>query len=97
MGEGRGIYSVAMFHVVADCISFATTFFIKVIAPSFRRSSAPNRARFAGLRFGLPPCGRPCFRISASFSSTHAKKKDTDLRRVFLFGFRRPKACSTLR
>ncbi len=26
MGEGRGIYSVAMFHVAADDISFAATF-----------------------------------------------------------------------
>ena len=27
MGEGRGIYSVAMFHLAADDISFAATFF----------------------------------------------------------------------
>ena len=53
MGEGRGIYTVSMFHVVADCISFATTFFTKVISHSFRRSSSPNRTRCAGLRFGF--------------------------------------------
>ncbi len=28
MGEGRGIYSVAMFHVVASEISLATSFFL---------------------------------------------------------------------
>ena len=27
MGEGRGIYSVAMFHVGASCVSLAPTFF----------------------------------------------------------------------
>ena len=34
MGEGRGIYSVAMFHVAADCISFAATF-LKVTLAHF--------------------------------------------------------------
>ena len=29
MGEGRGIYSVAMFHVGASVISLAPTFFFK--------------------------------------------------------------------
>ena len=52
MGEGRGIYSVAMFHVAADDISFAATF-LKVTSHSFCRGSSPNRTRFAGLRFGF--------------------------------------------
>ena len=52
MGEGRGIYSVAMFHVAADDISFAATF-LKVTSHSFCRSSFPNRTRFAGLRFAF--------------------------------------------
>lgn len=36
-------------HVVADFISFATTFFAEAIAHSFRRASFPNRTRCAGL------------------------------------------------
>ena len=34
--------SAQVHHVVADCISFATTFFQKVISHSFRCSSSPN-------------------------------------------------------
>ena len=30
-------------------------------------NSSPNRTRFAGLRFGLPPCGRSFFRICVFF------------------------------
>ena len=48
-----GIYSVPVLHVVADCISFATTFFQKVISHSLRRSSSPNATRCAGLAFGV--------------------------------------------
>ena len=48
-----GFESLQAHHVVADFISFATTFYFKVIAHSFRRSSFPNRTRFAGLRFGF--------------------------------------------
>ena len=44
MGEGRGIYSVAMFHVAADDISFAATF-LKVTSHSFCRVSSPNHNR----------------------------------------------------
>ena len=40
-------------QVVADFVSFATTFYLKVIAHSLRRSSFPNRTRCAGLRFGF--------------------------------------------
>ena len=43
-------------HVVADFVSFATTFFFyaeNVISHSLRRSSFPNRTRFAWLRFGF--------------------------------------------
>ena len=38
--------------VVADCVSFATTFLFKRLSHSLRRSSFPNQTRFAGLRFG---------------------------------------------
>ena len=47
--------SAQVHHVVADCISFATTFFQKVISHSFRRSSSPNATRCAGLAFGAWP------------------------------------------
>lgn len=46
-----GIYSVAMFHVVADCISFATTFLQK---SSLTHSVAPPlQTEPAALGFGL--------------------------------------------
>ena len=45
--------SAQVHHVVADCISFATTFFQKVISHAFRCSSSPNRTRCTGLRFGF--------------------------------------------
>ena len=51
--EGVRAPSASGHHVVADCISFAMTFFTKVISHSFRRSSSPNRTRCAGLRFGF--------------------------------------------
>ena len=41
MDEGRGIYSVAMFHVVADCVSFATTFSFSKQTSSLIHSVAP--------------------------------------------------------
>ncbi len=47
----RILYAL-LHHVVADFLSFATTFFIKSHR-SFRRSSFPNRTHFVGLRFGL--------------------------------------------
>ena len=51
MDEGYGIYSVAMFHVVADCISFATTFLQK---SSLTHSVAPPlQTEPAALGFGL--------------------------------------------
>ena len=77
-------------HIVRD------DFFTKVIARSFRRSSSPNRTRFAGLRFGLPPCGRPCFWISASFSSTHAKTKGHPFGCPFVLGSAAQRAASPL-
>ena len=46
MGEGRGIYSVAMFHVAADDISFAATFFkshLSLILPRLLSKSNPLR------------------------------------------------------
>ena len=53
MDEGRGIYSVAMFHVGASFISLAPTFFQKserahAAAPPFQITTAN-----AGLRFGF--------------------------------------------
>ena len=42
-------------HVVASCISLATTFYAlheKVISSSFRCSSSPNCTHFVGLQFG---------------------------------------------
>ena len=77
-------------HIVRD------DFFTKVIARSFRRSSSPNRTRFAGLRFGLPPCGRSCFWISASFSSTHAKTKGHPFGCPFVLGSAAQRAASPL-
>lgn len=52
LGKGvRGIYSVAIFHVVADCISFATTFLQK---SSLTHSVAPPlQTEPAALGFGL--------------------------------------------
>ena len=52
--------SILLHHVVADCVSFATTFFYvaNVIAHSLRRSSFPTATRFAGLAVGAPPRGR---------------------------------------
>jgi len=54
---------IACSHVVVDFVSFAMTFFQKVIAHSLRRSSFPNRTRsaavggFATLRMRPAPCG----------------------------------------
>ena len=48
----RGFESHPLRHVGASCISLAPTF-SKVRARSLRRSSFPNRTRFAGLRFGF--------------------------------------------
>ena len=53
MDEGRGIYSVAMFHVGASYVSLAPTFLQKAGARSCRCSFSPNRARCVGLRFGF--------------------------------------------
>lgn len=50
-------------------------FITKLIARSFCCSSLPNRTRFTGLRFGMPPCGRLWFAKSASLLPTHAKTK----------------------
>lgn len=52
LGKGvRGIYSVAIFHVVADCISFATTF---LQTSSLTHSVAPPlQTEPATLGFGL--------------------------------------------
>ena len=83
LGKGvRGIYSVAIFHVVADCISFATTFFQKVISRSFRRSSSPNRTRCAGLRFGFG-C-KPESSGIYSVAMFHVGAKSALLRRFFM-------------
>ena len=49
---GRGFESLHPYHVGASYISLAPTF-SKVRARSLRRSSFPNRTRFAGLRFGF--------------------------------------------
>ena len=83
LGKGvRGIYSVAIFHVVADCISFATTFFQKVISRSFRRSSSPNRTRCTGLRFGFG-C-KPESSGIYSVAMFHVGAKSALLRRLFM-------------
>ena len=50
-GEGRGIYSVAMFHVAADAISFAATFFQK--SPLAHFVAAPLQTGPAALGSGL--------------------------------------------
>lgn len=42
MGEGRGIYSVAMFQLVASAISLATSFFILFQNLSRAHSVAPR-------------------------------------------------------
>ena len=54
-GKRNASESYTLRHVVASCISLATTllcFASKVISRSFRCSSFPNRSRCAGLRFG---------------------------------------------
>ena len=53
LGKPFGSKSIfcAVVHVTASVISLAATFFQKVIAHSFRRSSAPNRTYCAGLQF----------------------------------------------
>ena len=48
---------VARSIVVADCVSFATTFsFENLISHSLHRSSSQNRTRFTGLRFCFGGC-----------------------------------------
>ncbi|WP_283115218.1 hypothetical protein, partial [Intestinimonas timonensis] len=42
VGEGRGIYSVAMFQLVASDISLATSFFISLQNSSYAHSAAPH-------------------------------------------------------
>ena len=52
MGEGRGIYSVAMFHVVASEISLATSFFLAKRTAHILPLPASTPPAYAGLRFG---------------------------------------------
>ena len=76
MGEGRGIYSVAMFHVVADCISFATTFLQK---SSLAHSVAPPlQTGPASLGSGLVcrPAGGLVFGSLRLFRQHMPKQKD---------------------
>ena len=97
--ECWGFESLRAYHVVADCVSFATTFFFQanVIARSLRRSSSPTATRCAGLAVGVPPCGRLfSYQTLHLFYQYMAKRKDFRSE-VLFWGFRGPLARSTLR
>lgn len=81
MGEGRGIYSVAMFHIAADVLSFAATFCKSRLSLILSRLLSQS-TRCAGLRFsfGHKPESRSIYR-AAMF---RAEAKSALLRRFFM-------------
>ena len=63
----RGFESLLLRHVAADVISFAATFLQKSPLTYFVAAPFQTGPAAAGLRFGMPPCGRIWFAKSASF------------------------------
>ena len=73
-------------------------FFTKVTSHSFCRGSFPNRTRYRWAPVWVRRCAAVLsYRKKISILTVSSKKEDMAFGHVFLFGFRPPKAASTLR